>query len=267
VIDRDEATKRRREEARNSLEGYLYRVRDLLSDPNAGTPFMKCSQEEERKVLAEKVEETISWLHDKGDLAETSQLYDKRNAVEYVVFSICDIRETYHCLLRTLERPIVHRYQEIEAFPQVLNNSQKWNWSTRLFLTEARQNLTEEEEAGTPSKWTREELMALEKTLREHEKWLHEWVEKQKSVKMNEDPVITTTEMKARAKTLELHLQKLVKRKIPKTKPKKSVVSETTTATATGSAAADEMSTGMVSSGTVRDKEEATASSSIRDEL
>jgi hypoxia up-regulated 1 len=93
-----------------------------------------------------------------------------------------------------------------------------WNWSTRLFLTEARQNLTNEQSAGVPSKWTKQELDALERTLKEHESWLHTWVEKQKSVKPNEDPVIETTEMKARAKVLETQLMKLWKRKVPKTK-------------------------------------------------
>jgi hypoxia up-regulated 1 len=108
-----------------------------------------------------------------------------------------------------------------------------WNWSTRLFLAEARTNLTAEDAAGLPSKWTSEELDALEKTLKEHEVWLNEWVEKQKSVKMNEDPVISTTEMKARAKTLETHLQKLVKRKIPKIK--KTTSSSTPVATSSSS--------------------------------
>jgi hypoxia up-regulated 1 len=126
--------------------------------------------------------------------------------------------QTNHFGCRALERPIIHRYQEIEAFPQALNISQMWNWSTRLFLTDAYENLTTEAEAGQQSKWTKDELEGLEKTLKEHEAWLHEWVEKQKKVKMNEDPVIETTEMKARAKTLELHLQRLVKRKVPKTK-------------------------------------------------
>ena len=70
---------------------------------------------------------------------------------------------------------MVHRYNEIKEFPHALNNSQMWNWSTRLFLTEAKQNLTAEEEAGVPSKWTREELADLEKTLKDHEKWLSEW--------------------------------------------------------------------------------------------
>lgn len=109
-----------------------------------------------------------------------------------------------------------------------------WNWSTRLFLTEAYENLTAEAEAGLPSKWTKDELEGLEKTLKEHETWLHIWVEKQKSVKMNEDPVIETTEMKARAKTLEMHLQRLFKRKVPKAlkKPKESApVAEETPAT------------------------------------
>jgi hypoxia up-regulated 1 len=125
-----------------------------------------------------------------------------------------------------MEKPIIHRYQEIEVFPQALNNSQMWNWSTRLFLTEARQNLTAEIEADLPSKWTKDELDALEKTLKEHETWLNIWVEKQKSVKPHEDPVIETTEMKARAKVLETHLLKLWKRKVAK--PRKTKTAEPT---------------------------------------
>lgn len=109
-----------------------------------------------------------------------------------------------------------------------------WNWSTRLFLTEAHQNLTRETEAGLPSKWTKEELDGLEKALREHETWLNIWVEKQKSVKSFEDPVIETTEMKARAKVLETHLQKLAKRRVPKSR-KASTTSSSSTSSSTAS--------------------------------
>jgi len=104
-----------------------------------------------------------------------------------------------------------------------------WNWSTRLFLQEARQNLTAEIAADLPSKWTKEELDGLEKTLRDHESWLSEWVEKQKSVKSYEDPVIETTEMKARAKVLENHLHRLWKRKVPKAVKKPKTTSTTAT--------------------------------------
>jgi hypoxia up-regulated 1 len=106
-----------------------------------------------------------------------------------------------------------------------------------MFLQEARQNLTEETAASLPSKWTKEELDGLERTLREHETWLSEWVEKQKSVKPNQDPVIETTEMKARAKVLETHLQKLWKRKVPKAPKKKPVSTSTSTASSTSVAA------------------------------
>lgn len=132
-------------------------------------------------------------------------------------------------IFRTLEKPIIHRYTEIEAFPQALNNSQMWNWHTRLFLTEARQNLTSELEQGLPSKWTKDELDGLEKALKEHESWLNEWVEKQKKVKNHEDPVIETREMKARAKVLEQHLQRLYRRKVPKAPKKKATTSTSTT--------------------------------------
>ncbi|KAG6820326.1 hypothetical protein H0H93_002175 [Arthromyces matolae] len=203
TLDQQEAAKNRKDEARNTLEGYLYRMRDLLDDESHDTPFKKCSTQTERKDILDKLENSFSWLHEHGDVAETSQFLDKRISLE------------------ALEKPIIHRYKEIEAFPQALNNSQMWNWSTRLFLTEARQNLTAELEADLPSKWTKEELDGLEKTLKEHEAWLSEWVEKQKSVKPYENPVIETTEMKARAKVLEGALMKLFKRKIPKTrKPK-----------------------------------------------
>ncbi len=108
-----------------------------------------------------------------------------------------------------------------------------------MFLTEARQNLTAEIEADLPSKWTADELDALEKTLKEHETWLHEWVEKQKNVKPHQDPVIETTEMRARAKVLETHLYKLVKRKVPKVKKPKASAAPTKAANDSGAKATE----------------------------
>jgi len=119
---------------------------------------------------------------------------------------------------RSLERPIAHRYREIEEFPKALNNSQMWNWSSRLFITEAKKNLTAEAEGGSPARYTQAEIDALEKTLKEHEAWLAEWVAKQRQVPMDQDPVILTSEMRARAKTLENHLQRLWKKKVPSKK-------------------------------------------------
>lgn len=81
AIDREEAAKRRKEDARNGLEGYLYRVRDLLEEEGE-TPFRKCSKEPERKALKEKLEETVAWLHDHGDEANTPDYTKRRAAIE-----------------------------------------------------------------------------------------------------------------------------------------------------------------------------------------
>ncbi|KAF8547314.1 actin-like ATPase domain-containing protein [Imleria badia] len=199
AIDSKETSKLLREEAHNTLEAYLYKLRDLVED-KSDSPFMKCSKAFERQAISQKLADTIAWLHEEGETADTTALREKRGALEL------------------LERPIVHRYKEIEDFPEALNNSQKWNWSTRLFLAEARANLTAEAAADIPSKWTSGELDALEAALKEHEIWLNDGVERQKRTPMNENPAIQTREMKERAKTLESHLQRLVKRKVPKVK-------------------------------------------------
>jgi len=60
----------------------LYRLRDLLDDENKDTPFKKCSTEAERKAIAVKLDNSFQWLFERGDLAETSQLLDKRIALE-----------------------------------------------------------------------------------------------------------------------------------------------------------------------------------------
>ncbi|CCM00707.1 uncharacterized protein FIBRA_02747 [Fibroporia radiculosa] len=210
AVNNEEAAKRRVEEALNALEGYMYRLRDLLDDESANAPFVKCSQEKERKRIAEQLKDTFSWLSEHGESADIGELLDKRTVLE------------------KLEQPIVHRYTEIEEFPKALNNSQMWNWHTRLFLADARQNLTLATQGGPPSKYAAEELEALERTLKDHEAWLDEWVEKQRKVRMNEDPVILSSEMRARAKTLENHLQRLYRKKAPKLTTKKSASAEDT---------------------------------------
>lgn len=215
AIDTKEASKALREEAYNTLEAYLYKLRDLLED-KPDSPFMKCSKPSERQAIARKLADTTTWLHEEGETADTSALRGKRGALEYVHTAPRVL--VSKSAFRLLERPIMHRYKEIEDFPEALNNSQKWNWSTRLFLVEARANLTAEAAADVPSKWTSQELNGLETALKEHEVWLNDGVERQKRMPMNEGPAIETREMKERAKTLELHLQRLVKRKVPKVK-------------------------------------------------
>ena len=82
-----EGSKRRTEEARNNLESYLYKLRDLLNDESE-TPFTKCSQSGERFAIQKKLEETLEWMHDEADDADTTQLLEKLSSLEYVFLMI-----------------------------------------------------------------------------------------------------------------------------------------------------------------------------------
>ena len=82
ALDRLEAGKRAREEVRNSLEGYLYRVRDLLEDDSTGSPFVKCSQEKERKAMEKKLKESFNWLSEYDDVASTKDFIEQGAAIE-----------------------------------------------------------------------------------------------------------------------------------------------------------------------------------------
>ncbi|KAI0092319.1 HSP70-domain-containing protein [Irpex rosettiformis] len=199
TIDLAEAATRRKEEARNALEAYLYRVRDLLEE-EGDTPFRKCSTEEERKALGKKLEDTFDWLHEDGDHASTADYVKHRTDLE------------------KFERPVVYRYNEIKEFPHALNNSQMWNWQTRMFITEAKMNLSVEAQGGEVARYTQEEVDSLEKTLKEHETWLNEVVEKQKGVMYYEDPAVEAGELRERAKVLESALQRMVRKKVTRRK-------------------------------------------------
>ena len=73
--------KRRREESRNLLETYLYRLRDLL-DSDSTAPFIVYSKEEERTQLSELLQDTFHWISESGDSADTIELWSKRDALE-----------------------------------------------------------------------------------------------------------------------------------------------------------------------------------------
>jgi hypoxia up-regulated 1 len=82
-LDNAEATRRRKEEAQNMLEGYLYRLRDYL-DGEQTSPFMLYSKAEERKGLERKLEEAYAWLSEYGESAEIGELWAQREALEWV---------------------------------------------------------------------------------------------------------------------------------------------------------------------------------------
>lgn len=74
-----------REEARNVLEAYVYRVRDLVEGGSReSAAFLAASVEAERKAVRELQQKTAEWLFDDGEGAETKELKEKKRELEYV---------------------------------------------------------------------------------------------------------------------------------------------------------------------------------------
>ena len=68
-MDQAEIRKVKREEARNGLEAYLYKLRDQIE----GAAFVESSTDNERTKLKEKLESATEWL---SDIAESATMKD-----------------------------------------------------------------------------------------------------------------------------------------------------------------------------------------------
>ena len=76
-----------REEQRNILEGYLYKLRDLLDSDSQHT-FVKHSQESERRAIARQLKEVSNWFNTHEDEAQTRDFIEKRSSLEWVISQV-----------------------------------------------------------------------------------------------------------------------------------------------------------------------------------
>lgn len=79
-----ESSKVSREEARNGLEGYLYRLSNLLSPDADNKALWDFSTEKERDGLNKLVASTFHWLSDHAESADEKTLRANRAGLEYV---------------------------------------------------------------------------------------------------------------------------------------------------------------------------------------
>ena len=84
-MEAEEAAIAAREEQRNILEGYVYKLRDLLESDSQHV-FVKCSQESERRAISRGLKDVSNWLHAHADDAQTRDFIEKRTSLECVKF-------------------------------------------------------------------------------------------------------------------------------------------------------------------------------------
>jgi len=86
-MEAEEAAIAAREEQRNILEGYLYKLRDLL-DSDGQHPFVTHSQDVERRAILRQLKDVSNWFQTYSDDAQTKDFVEKRTSLECVTFII-----------------------------------------------------------------------------------------------------------------------------------------------------------------------------------
>ena len=80
-IANHERGKRAQEEARNLLEGYLYRLSGFLSPDADNRALWDYGTDKERNTMQKLLTETFDWLGEHAERAEESVLLAKRKAL------------------------------------------------------------------------------------------------------------------------------------------------------------------------------------------
>jgi hypoxia up-regulated 1 len=176
-FDAHDASRRALEEARNELEGFTYKARELLLDGD----FIAASTEDAREKLSTLIEEAGEWLYGDGYHALLPDVQAKLKG------------------LKALQTPILTRCDEIKKRPEVVKVLRDSIEQGRALVGALRtpppnelDKLDDDAEEPTPAVYTPEEIDALEKTYNDTEKWLDGLVEQQAKLKDYEDPVLTT---------------------------------------------------------------------------
>lgn len=73
-----ESAKSAREEARNLLEGFLYRLQSLLSSEPDNTAIQDFATPKEKESLSKLLAETFEWLGDNAEKADELTFRKKR---------------------------------------------------------------------------------------------------------------------------------------------------------------------------------------------
>lgn len=192
--------KAQREEARNTIESYLYRVRDLLD----GETFAEVSKAEERHGIAAKTQELTSWLSEEGDSAETATLKLKRASLESLI------------------KPLEVRIEQSRLRSTAIGLFNASLEKAVAFIDEARANLTAAMKNNESSKYSLTELDAVQATIEKDHAWLKKSLAEQAKRSSSDDPAILSTDLDNKRRKLTDTIGKIQKRRIAKTRPTKS---------------------------------------------
>ena len=219
-----------REEALNELEGYTYKVRDLLE----GQSFIVASTEEERTNLNEKSNKVGDWLYDEGADATREDLKKRLKELQDMVIPIqtrAQEAEERPRLIADLRDAVGQSKEFVSNIRDSIRKRAEWEVEQSASSLETPTPATEDsgefaglEDDETPASggsatlieedvmkdrgpaaplYTEEDLVELDDMTKETSQWLEEMVKKQEYRGQTDDPVLLVKDLKAKRAKLD----------------------------------------------------------------
>lgn len=124
AFEASDRSRRQREEALNQLEGFTYKVRDLLDNEK----FAEAATSAEKEALEKKGLETSEWLYEEGADASREELRSRLKALQEIV------------------NPIQKRIEEASQRPQLINSLKEQLNQTKTFVSTIKQQIEDYEQ-------------------------------------------------------------------------------------------------------------------------
>lgn len=232
LMDAQARRKLQKEEIRNKLESFVYRMRELASGSDA--TFEQSSKADERSKIEKGSLETSEWL----------------GSPECEQASVDDLKARLH-KLESLVKPIEARMTEARGRNGATKRLNRAFEIATGFLQEANANLTAAIADGVASRYSRTDLDSLQTQLKSDRAWFDKVTKAQQAKKQEDEPAWKVDDAEKRARKLTEKVNKLKKRRIPKTRPSSSSSSsqsgktdnETTTPSESSTASSSSSST------------------------
>lgn len=203
LLDSTARRKLQREEVRNKLESYVYRMREL-GEGGGGEAFEQSSKPAERAEIARKAADTNEWL-------ASGEAESPRTSLEDFKARLASLEK--------LVKPIEARMEEARGRNGATKRLTRAFELTHAFLDEANANLTAAIEAKTASQYARTDLDSLATALSADEKWFAKVTTEQAKRGSDVDSAWRVDDAEKRARKLTERVNKMKKRRIPKTRP------------------------------------------------
>lgn len=193
VFDEEDRARRALQEARNSIESYVYKMREVFRDDSERTEFAKYAKDGVLDAIEANLSAAYEWLEDEGEDAPL------------------EVLQTKLAELRAEGDKIAHRKEQAVERPKavtLLQYSIAFTIDTLVNATATR-NITDAEFNSTLA------------SLKEIVVWLDDKVKAQEKQPLNEDPVLETSEIDEHMDLLKYYLKWI------NTRPYKSVAKNT----------------------------------------